>query len=91
VEPFEFTSNGGGGVALLRRVKRRRATFYEVINFDFMHKNLCNNLKYPVIGLNKEKRPKATQPFGFAQGHESFDFALDREPVERPVEWQMTS
>jgi hypothetical protein len=32
VEPFEFTSNGGGGVALLRRVKRRRATFYEVID-----------------------------------------------------------
>jgi hypothetical protein len=32
VEPFEFTSNGGGGVALLRLVKRRKATFYEVIN-----------------------------------------------------------
>ena len=32
-EPFEFTSNGGGGVALSRRVKRREATFYEVINF----------------------------------------------------------
>jgi hypothetical protein len=32
VEPFEFTSNGGGGVALLRRLKRRRATFYEVID-----------------------------------------------------------
>jgi imidazole glycerol-phosphate synthase subunit HisF len=32
VEPFEFTSNGGGGEALLRRVKRRRATFYEVVN-----------------------------------------------------------
>jgi hypothetical protein len=28
-------------------------------------------------------------PFGFAQGHESFDFAQDREPVERLVEWQM--
>ena len=32
VEPFEFTSNGGGGEALPRRVKRRNATFYEVIN-----------------------------------------------------------
>jgi ribosomal protein L11 methyltransferase len=32
VEPFEFTSNGGGGVALPRRVKRRGATFYEVVN-----------------------------------------------------------
>ena len=36
-----------------------------------------------------EERSKATQPFGFTQGHESFDFAQDREPVERPVEWQM--
>ncbi len=33
VEPFEFTSNGGGGVALLSRVKRRKTTFYEVIKF----------------------------------------------------------
>jgi len=32
VEPFEFTSNGRGGEALPRRVKRRNATFYEVIN-----------------------------------------------------------
>ncbi len=31
VEPFEFTSNGGGGEALSPRVKRREATFYEVI------------------------------------------------------------
>jgi len=31
VEPFEFTSNGGGGEALLRLIKRREATFYEVI------------------------------------------------------------
>ena len=30
-EPFEFTLNGGGGLAFLRRVKRLRATFYEVI------------------------------------------------------------
>ena len=32
VQPFEFTLNGGGGEALSRRVKRRRTTFYEVIN-----------------------------------------------------------
>ncbi len=31
VEPFEFISNGGGGEALPCRVKRRNATFYEVI------------------------------------------------------------
>jgi thiol:disulfide interchange protein DsbD len=31
VEPFEFTSNGGGGTALPRRGKRRGATFYEVV------------------------------------------------------------
>jgi len=34
VEPFEFTSNGGGGEALPRRVKRRGATLYEVVNID---------------------------------------------------------
>jgi len=34
VEPFEFTSNGGGGEALPRRVKKRKATFYEVIKVD---------------------------------------------------------
>jgi hypothetical protein len=32
VEPFEFTSNGGGGDTLLRRVKRRKVTFYGVVN-----------------------------------------------------------
>jgi len=45
-----------------------------------------------------EERSKATPPFGFAQGHESFDlaqdresfdFAQDRELVERLVEWLM--
>ncbi|MFC1825103.1 hypothetical protein ACFL9T_20515 [Thermodesulfobacteriota bacterium] len=30
----EFTSNGGGGVALPRRIKGREATFYEVVNFE---------------------------------------------------------
>jgi hypothetical protein len=34
VEPFEFTSNGGGGEALPRRVKRRGETFYEVVTID---------------------------------------------------------
>jgi hypothetical protein len=53
----------------------------------------------------KEERSKATPPFdastllsidpelcrrvGFAQGHESFDLAQEREPVERLVEWHM--
>ena len=34
VEPFEFTSNGGGWKTLLRLIKRRKATFYEVIKYD---------------------------------------------------------
>jgi hypothetical protein len=36
-----------------------------------------------------EERSKATPPLDLAQGHESFDFAQDRELVERLVEWQM--
>ena len=36
-----------------------------------------------------KKNPKETPPFGFAQGRESFEFAQDREPAERPVERQM--
>jgi hypothetical protein len=36
-----------------------------------------------------EERSKATPPFGFSQGRESFDLAQDRELVERPVERQM--
>jgi hypothetical protein len=36
-----------------------------------------------------EERSKATQPFGFAQGHESIDLAQDPEVLEGPVEWQM--
>jgi hypothetical protein len=31
VRGIEFTSNGGGGVALPRLIKRRKAAFYEVI------------------------------------------------------------
>jgi hypothetical protein len=34
VAPFEFTSNGGRGETLSRRVKIVKATFYEVINYD---------------------------------------------------------
>jgi hypothetical protein len=37
VEPFEFASNGGGGVALLRLIKRLEATFYEVMLFALTH------------------------------------------------------
>ena len=32
------------------------------------------------------KKSLTGYPFDFAQGGESFDFAQDREPVERPVE-----
>jgi hypothetical protein len=38
-----------------------------------------------------EERTRATQPFDFAQGHESFDLAQDPEVLEGPVEWQMMS
>ena len=34
VAPFEFTSNGGRGEALSRRVKIAETIFYEVINYD---------------------------------------------------------
>ena len=37
MEPFEFTSNGWGRIALSRRVKRRKATFYEVIKSDLIY------------------------------------------------------
>jgi hypothetical protein len=33
--------------------------------------------------------PERCRRVDFAQGHESFDLAQDREPVERLVEWQM--
>jgi len=50
------------------------------------------------IGRCSNEGCSATRPFGFAQGHESFDltqeresfdFAQDRELVERPVEWKV--
>jgi hypothetical protein len=41
------------------------------------------------LKVEREERSKATLPFGFSQGRESFDFAQDREPAERPVERQM--
>jgi len=41
------------------------------------------------LQVEREERSKATPPFDFAQGRESFDLAQDREPVERPVERQM--
>jgi hypothetical protein len=33
--------------------------------------------------------PERCRRVDFAQGHESFDLAQDRELVERPAEWQM--
>jgi len=41
------------------------------------------------LKVEREERSKATPPFDFAQGRESFDLAQDRELVERPVERQM--
>jgi len=38
VEPSEFISDGGGGSFLPRRVKRRGATFYEIIKFEDCYK-----------------------------------------------------
>jgi serine/threonine protein kinase len=57
VEPFEFTSNGGGGVTLLRRVKRRRATFYEVIMFDSLKLS-----ELPEIQCGILRKPSGTRP-----------------------------
>jgi hypothetical protein len=34
VEPFEFTSNGGGGETIPRRAESRFLTFCEVINCE---------------------------------------------------------
>jgi len=59
VEPFEFTSNGGGGVALLRRVTRRRATFCEVINID-LHQifgiNLADYIEGSITQMTLRRR-----------------------------------
>ena len=54
-------------------------------------------LKASIPSFRKARSPPAAEnpgrkqefsgyPFDFAQGGESFDFAQDREPVERPVE-----
>jgi hypothetical protein len=37
------------------------------------------------LQVEREERSKATPPFDFAQGRESFGFAQDREPVERQM------
>jgi hypothetical protein len=60
---------------------------------------ILRNEAYMEVRCN-DKGCTATQPFGFTQGHESFDLAQDRESsdfaqdrelverlVERPVEW----
>jgi hypothetical protein len=55
VEPFEFTSNGGGGVALSRRAKRRNTTFYEVIKLGSL--KMKKQEAKPKLRKGK-KRPK---------------------------------
>ena len=42
---------------------------------------MLSNLLFGILNLGHWDLP-----FDFAQGGESFDFAQDREPVERPVE-----
>jgi hypothetical protein len=46
VEPFEFTSNGGGGEALPRRVKKPKVTFYEVISIRTLKSNQHNAIHF---------------------------------------------
>jgi hypothetical protein len=46
---------------------------------------ILRNEAYREVRCNDEGC-SATQPFDFAQGHESFNLAQDRELVERPVE-----
>jgi hypothetical protein len=50
VEPFEFISNGGGGEALPRRVKRRFSTFYEIIKIGHPE-------KLKISGFNISRAP----------------------------------
>jgi hypothetical protein len=51
------------------------------------HLNLSTFLNCDTVSKAGVQMPKiAGFPFDVAQGGESFDFALDREPVERPVE-----
>jgi hypothetical protein len=58
VEPFEFTSNGGGGEALPRRVKRRGATFYEVVK-----NGRCKMLT--IEGIYDGKKIQSLKPIPF--------------------------
>ena len=52
--------------------------------YGVIHRKPVESLK-----VEREERSKATPPFDLSQGRESFDFAQDREPVERPVDGQM--
>ncbi len=68
MEPFEFTSNGGGGEALPRRVKKRNATFYEVIKFGI------HNIEAGIISICR---------YLPANGKHLFLFALRASVVRR--------
>ncbi len=57
MEPFEFISNGGGGVALPRRVKRRRAFFYEAIMFESLSLSELSKIQCGILREPSNTRP----------------------------------
>jgi hypothetical protein len=62
VEPFEFTSNGGGGEAPSRRAESRFLTFCEVISNDAL---FCSLVLQKVVHLNRVFKDKAGSPKSF--------------------------
>jgi transketolase len=76
VKPFEFTSNGGGGVALLRRVKRSKTTFARLSKLKGVKGNemttkldeLCVNTirMLSVDGVEKAQSGHPGMPMGAA-------------------------
>jgi hypothetical protein len=83
-KPSKLKSAGYGLFLITRKVldARRRGATTEA--YRAIRRKPVESLK-----VEREERLKATPPFGFAQGRESFDLAQDRELVERPVERQM--
>ena len=84
VEPFEFTSNGGGEEALPRRVKRRNATFYEVISFRAMlTKKKKEDFKKLLTGRLNELLKEANKTVsGMTDQRENFPDPTDRATME---------
>jgi len=84
VKPSKLKSAGYGIFLITRKVldARRRGATTEA--YGAIRRKPVESLK-----VEREEQSKATPPFGFSQGRESFDLAQDRELVERPVERQM--